>query len=299
MSGQDEGSLRISPYSTDYYAEFYDLWNGSFWPSQWKDIVVCWDVIQSLIASRKDDQESDPINVVDIGCGSGRVLKDLLQRSQDSATPLPNVKIYGVDRSETMLRRGEAYIQAHPNLQKVAPVKWVNASGEEFTTALPHLIGSSDLVVWTGGGFSHLVTEESQLLLLRQMALALRSHSSTAVGMIIVLDQSIPSRATDPAASEVFEVPWEGQSADNPNVTYHKSVNEVVWKGPVRHDRWTISVRNTKSGDELHTEQIDHTLMNLDEENWPRLVKRAGLQISRVQEVEGMGLFYYLKKLTE
>lgn len=296
MSGQDEASAPVMPYTTDYYAEFYDLWNGSFWPPQWKDIAVYWDTIQSLIVSCKNDQERGPINVVDIGCGTGRAIKDLLERARDSATPLPHVKFYAVDRSKTMMRRGKAYLQAHPDLQKVAPVEWVDASGEEFTSVLPQLEGSSDVVMWTGGGFSHVLTEGDQLLFLRQMAAALRSHSSNAVGIIVVLDQSIPSRVT-PAASEVFEVPWSGQSAEKPELTYHKSVNEVLWKGPVRYDKWTISVRNTRSGEQVHTEQIEHTLVNLDEENWSDLVKRAGLQIRRVQEVEGMGLFYYLQKL--
>lgn len=295
MAGQDETSAPIMPYTTDYYAEFYDLWNGSFWPPQWKDIVLYWDVIQSLIASRKHDQESGVINVVDIGCGTGRVLKDILERSRDNATPLPNVRFYGVDRSETMLRRGKAFLQAHPDLQKIAPVEWVNASGEKFTSVLPQLEGSSDLVAWTGGGFSHVDTEENQLLFLNQMAVALRSQSS--IGMILVLDQSIPSRATDPATSEVFEVPWEGPSIEKPDWTYHKSVNDVFWKGPLRYDCWTISVRNTKNGEEVHKERIEHTLLNLDEGNWPGLVKKAGLKISRVQEVDGFGLCYYLQKL--
>lgn len=297
MSGQNGTQKPIKPYTTDCYAEFYDLWNGSFWPPQSKDIAPIWDAVQSLIASRKNDQESGPINVIDVGCGTGRVLKDLLERSRDSATPLPYVKFYGVDLSKPMLRRGEAYLQAHPDLQKVAQVEWVNASGEQFTSVLPQLKDSCDIVAWSGGGFSHLDSEEKQLLFLRQMAEALRSHPSSAVGIIPVLDQSIPSRAADPATSEVFEVPWKGLSVENPDVTYHKSVNEVFWKGPVRHDCWTISVRETKNGEELHSEQIEHTLLNLDEDKWPSLVKRAGLQISRVQELPGWGLFYYLQKV--
>ena len=294
MASQDEDRAWVTPYSTDYYAEFYDLWNGSFWGLQWLDIAVYWDIIQGLIASRKNDPADGPINVIDLGCGSGRAFKGLLERSRDSATPLSNVKIYGVDPSKTMLQRAEAYLRAHPELQKVAPVELVNAWGEDFTSALPQLKGSVDFVMWSGGGFSHLTSEESQLLLLQQFAIVLRAKSPTAIGLIPVLDQSIPSRVK-PADSEVFEVPWEGPSEENPDVTYHKSANEVFWKGPVRHDLWTVSVR--KRGEEIYKETIDHTLMNLDEENWPALVKKAGLQITRAQEVDGFGIFYYLQKL--
>ncbi|MCJ1266240.1 hypothetical protein MMC22_006123 [Lobaria immixta] len=296
MAGQDEAGARIAAYTTDYYAEFYDLWVVSFWPPQWKEVNIYWDVIQSMMASRKDDANSGPINVVDIGCGTGRVLKDLLERSRDSATPLSDVKIYEVDPSETMMRRGQAFLHAHPDLQKVAPVEWVKASGEEFTSVLPQVKGLSDLVFFSGGSFSHIDTEENQLLFLRQMAAALRNLSRTAVGIILVVDECIPSRAIDPAASEMFEVPWEGQSIENPDLTYHKSANEVFWKGPVRHDRFTLHVRSAKSGEDVHTEWIEHTLLNLDEKSWPGLVQRAGLQITRVQEMDGLGIFYYMQK---
>lgn len=207
MAGQDQAGPRIKAYTTDYYAEFYDLWVVSFWPPQWKEVNIYWDVIQSMMASRKDDANSGPINVVDIGCGTGRVLKDLLERSRNSATSLSHLKIYEVDPSETMMRRGQAFLHAYSDLQKVAPVEWVKASGEEFTSVLPQVKGLSDLVLFSGGGFSHIDTEENQLLFLRQVAAALRTHSRTAVGIILVVDESIPSRAIDPAASEMFEVP--------------------------------------------------------------------------------------------
>lgn len=295
MAGQDQAGPRIKAYTTDYYAEFYDLWVVSFWPPQWKEVNIYWDVIQSMMASRKDDANSGPINVVDIGCGTGRVLRDLLERSRNSATSLSHLKIYEVDPSETMMCRGQAFLHAHPDLQKVAQVEWVKASGEEFTSVLPQVKGLSDLVLFSGGGFSHIDTEENQLLFLRQVAAALRTHSRTAVGIILVVDESIPSRAIDPAASEMFEVPWEGQSIENPDLTYHKSANEVFWKGPVRHDRFTLRVRSAKNGEDVHTEWIEHTLLNLDEKTWPGLVQRAGLQITRVQEVDGLGNFYYMQ----
>lgn len=295
MANQNEDRASIMPYSTDCYAEFYDVWNGSFWGQQWLDIVVYWDVIQSLIASHKNDPYSNsPINVIDMGCGSGRATKDLLERSRDSASPLTNIKIYGIDPSATMLQRAKGYLRAHPDLQAVAPVEWVNARGEDFTSVLPHLKGSCDFIAWSGGGFSHLISEENQLLFLQQVAIALRANSSTAIGLILVLDESIPRR-NSATASEVFELPWEGRSEDNPDVTFHKSANEVEWEGPVRHNRWTVSMR--KGGELFYTEKIAETLVNLDEEKWPSLVEKAGLRIIRAQEMDDVGIFYYLQKV--
>ena len=46
----------------------------------------------------------------------------------------------------------------------------------------------------------------------------------------------------------------------------------------------------------VHSEDIEHTLRNLDEEAWPKLVAQAGLTIVEVKEVKTLGLYYYLGK---
>ena len=46
----------------------------------------------------------------------------------------------------------------------------------------------------------------------------------------------------------------------------------------------------------MHSEDMEHTLRNLDEEAWRGLVAQAGLTIVEVTEVKTMGLYYYLKK---
>ena len=203
------------------------------------DEQVHWDAIQGFIQLYKD--RDDPINIVDIGAGSGRQLKDILERASSSRTPLPNTEFHEVDLSKAMLKRGEAYVRARPELLQVAPVEWHYANAENYTSTLPHLEGAGDLVLWAGGGFSHLTSEAVQSAFLKQLAKTLCNQDS--LGLILVLNQSIPSRA-DPAASEIFEVSYNDlKSIDDPSITYDKSVNDVVWKGAVRHDRWTVTVK--------------------------------------------------------
>ena len=90
--------------------------------------------------------------------------------------------------------------------------------------------GSQGSDQWTDGCFSHLCSEEQQLAFLRQMRAALRAGESSATGIVLVYNQSIPSRKTA-AASKVFEIPWEGRSEDDPGVLYRKCRNEVTWEG--------------------------------------------------------------------
>ena len=299
----------VLPYTTDCYAEFYDLWCDSFVVGRHAaDEETYWSAIQSLISSRQpthpsgisSERSGSPINIVEMGTGSGRCFKDLFERAHDAGTPFPsNVRFYGIDPSVPMLKRAMAWFDRRPALKAMAPIRWVEGVGEDFTDRVPGLKGACDLVMWTGGGFSHLCSEEQQLAFLRQMRAALRvpreeSSSATATGIILVYNQSIPSRRTT-AASQVFEVPWEGRSEDDPGVLYRKSRNEVTWEGPVRRDRWEIAI--WKGEARVHTEKVNHTLMDLDEGRWPSLVKQAGLKIEREEPLEELGIFYFLKRI--
>ena len=192
-----------------------------------------------------------------------------------------------------MLKRARAWFDARPTLKTIAPIEWVEGRGEDFTDKLPQLRGVCDLVMWTGGGFSHLCSEEQQMAFLRQMHAALRDGGA-ATGIVLVYNQSIPSRTTK-AASEVFEISWEGRSEEDPSVMFRKSRNEVAWEGSVRRDRWDVEV--WKGGAKVWQEKVDHSLMNLDEGRWPGLVREAGLRIEREEELEGMGVFFFLKKV--
>ncbi|MCJ1453151.1 hypothetical protein MMC28_003496 [Mycoblastus sanguinarius] len=287
----------VLPYTTDSYAEFYDLWCDSLVVGRHApDEEVYWNAIHTLIPPPPQTQQH-AINVVEIGTGSGRCLKDLFERAHNTGVSFPNVHFYGIDPSAPMLKRARAWFDARPALKQVAarPIEWVEALGEDFIDAqLPRLRGACDLVMWTGGGFSHLCSEGQQRSFLRQMFGALRGGGGGAArGIVLVYDQSIPSRMSE-AASEVFEIPWEGRSEEDPRVVYRKSGNEVSWEGPVRRDRWDVGV--WREGVEVWREKVDHLLMNLDEERWPGLVREAGLSIEREEELEGMGVFFFLKK---
>ena len=129
-----------------------------------------------------------------------------------------------------MLKRAKAWFDKRPALKKIAPIEWIEGVGENSTEELPQLKGASDLVKWTGGGFGHWCSEEQQTAFLRQMRAALRD-SDSATGIVLVYNQSIPLRMTG-AASEVFKIPWEGRSEEDPSILYRKSKYEVDWEDP-------------------------------------------------------------------
>lgn len=289
----------ILAYTTDCYAEFYDLWCDTFIVGRHAaDEEIYWSAIHDLICARQSSHSSMSkdisINIVEMGVGSGRCLKDLFERANDTGTLFPNVRFYGIDPSTPMLKRAMSWFGKRPTLKAIAPITWIEGLAEDFTEKTPQLVGASDLVIWLGGGFSHLCSEELRLAFLRQMCAALRDRDSSATGIILMYNQSIPSRRT-PASNQIFEVPWEGRSEDDPSILYRKSRNKVSWEGPVRHDQWEISLE--KGETEVHKETVRHEMLDLDEARWPLLVEKAGLKIEKEEELEGRGVFFLLKSI--
>ena len=62
----------------------------------------------------------------------------------------------------------------------------------------------------------------------------------------------------------------------------------------MRRDRWDVTI--LKEAVEVHREKVHHTLLNLNETKWPELVREAGLRIEKEEELEGMVVFFFLKK---
>ena len=193
-----------------------------------------------------------------------------------------------------MLKRTMAWFDKRPALKEMALIEWVEGVGEDFTDKLPQLKGACDLVMFTGGGFSHMCSEEQQLAFLRQLRAALRDGDSAATGIILMYNQSIPLRKTA-WGDRMLEIPWEGRGEVDASIGYWKIRNEVSWEGPVRRDRWEIAM--LKGEVEVHREKVDHTMMDLDEGRWPILVEEAGLKVEKEEAMEELELFFYLKRI--
>lgn len=303
MAPERDDHSGLSQYASDEFAEFYDFWIDDSWPPPFEDIETYWEAIQSLVAVHSE--RTDPITVVEIGAGTARVLKDLLKRARDQGIPLTNVKIYQTDPEQVMLRRGEKFLKNNPELARIAPVHWAVASGETFTSVLPGLKASTDLVIWTGGGFSHILSEEGQFAFLQQVEMALRPRSSTATCILSVLNQSIPSKNpflrgdfSVPDAGKIFERPFVAQSNEQSGLTYRKFPNEVMWDGKFRHDRFTLQLERASDEAEPEKIEMETSLMNFDEDGWPGLVEKAGLRIAHVKEYS-VGRFYYLERMVD
>src|SRR5258707_15808268 len=78
-----------------------------------------------------------PPRVLDVACGTGTLLKQLLER-------LPNAEVYGVDASADMLAQARTALKGWPNVQ----LERVEVGFGE-TAGLPYEPGTFDLVICT------------------------------------------------------------------------------------------------------------------------------------------------------
>lgn len=118
------------------------------------------------------EQYGDPI--MDIGCGTGRVMVPLAQQGYT---------VHGIDNNETMLERAERYRSASPTLKQ----NMVLHHGDVLTF---ELTGQFKLMLLTYNALMHFRTQPEQIQLLKRL------RQWTAEDGLMVLDL--------PNAGEVF-----------------------------------------------------------------------------------------------
>jgi ubiquinone/menaquinone biosynthesis C-methylase UbiE len=127
-------------HSAGFYntiARFYDAENAGLT----EDLVLY---------SELADENGDP--VLDVGCGSGRVMLHLAQQG---------FTVVGVDHSEVMLARGQRRLAAAPDLKPLVTF----VKGDVLTVDLPGLF---KLIIVPYNTLMHFNTQERQLAALRR-----------------------------------------------------------------------------------------------------------------------------------
>ncbi|KAL8807130.1 MAG: hypothetical protein Q9200_004796 [Gallowayella weberi] len=292
MGSQDTLSAFISPFADEHYTDFYDAHVARFWkPGHGSDIQLIWESLQDLL--RLQDRAS-PLNVVDMGTGTGRVIRGLLANAKAEGIEKLDAKFFGIDPGTSMLRRGRDLLEANEQLHGIADVTWVLSDALGFTADEPAVCGATDLLFFAGGGFNHLLSPGEIVGFLREVARSLRTNSPSATAVMVIQGESIPSMMAtfpndDGEASTVV-------SKKMPEITYEKSADTKTWAGPLHVDAFTLKVKSTEDGRVLKEFKFRYDLRQFDEEAWPGLVEKAGLKITRERDY-ALGRAYYLQRM--
>lgn len=290
MDGQQASHPTTYAYSNPHYPEFYDLYIRSLFGTGPSQDAIPFAVVLSTALAKRQGQD---VKVVEIGTGTGRIIKDLLNRVSARGIDGELVKFVGVDHSSSMLER------AKRTTEGLAEVKWVRAPASSFVEHVPELEGDADLLIFAAGGISHLTADGEVLEFLRQVKRALRDRGSVAI--VSVLHEFIPCQQGCNSVGDQ-EVQKESEvklvSEQHPGLMYVKSPTSMSWSGHVRTDRFVVKGVREKDDrnreKEVWEQEMVWSLRMFDEKMWEQDVESAGLVIGGVTELEIQRL-YFLK----
>lgn len=291
MSSLDDISDFISPYADEHYIDFYDAHVAKFWkPGNDSDIELVWECLKGILRSK--DRPS-PITVVDMGTGTGRIIRGLFSNATKEGIKKLDAKFYAVDPGSGMLKRGKDIVDADEEMRNMAPVNWVCSDALYFTTEEPAVRKKTDLLVFAGGGFQHLLSPSEILGFLREIEKALLDSAPHAMALLVILGESLPSKMA--SIPNYDAEPSVVVSERNPKITYEKSAGTTTWAGDLHVDAFTLSVKSSSDGRVLKEFKFRYDLRLFNEEAWPGLVDQAGLQITREKDY-AIGRAYFLQK---
>jgi len=121
---------------------YYSGWRARHYNTRWrtfteKTLSQVLEMIDFTVLRRVPERLDRPPRVLDVACGTGILLRKLLER-------LPNAEVYGVDASADMLAQAHAVLKDWPNVQLEQAVV---GAGE--TAGLPYAPQTFDLVTCT------------------------------------------------------------------------------------------------------------------------------------------------------
>ncbi|KAH0553437.1 hypothetical protein GP486_006491 [Trichoglossum hirsutum] len=292
-------------YSSEEWPEFYDLWVESmFGAGPAEDASVFRSALEKHIAGCNSDCL---VNVVDIGTGTGRVIKDLCQQPVGG---LEKVRFWGLDIAQAMLDRAKTTFDALEAARHLEPESgstsrplptWIAAPAADFASSLPNLVGNVDLIIFAAGGITHLTADDEAEKFLEQVHQMLRPRGEA---IISVLHEMIPEknpnlaveqeqRGSELPSSDTADDAEKIPSRDHPGITYIKSPSVTRWSpNGVRTDSFSLkTIKDAKENHHLEQEVLKEKAMAwsmrvFDEKIWGDAVSGAGLQIKEVREGE-------------
>lgn len=168
----------MNSYYTGTHAERYNIQWKAYTETTLKHVLDAIDFTRLKAVAEQDERTP---RALDIACGTGTLLKCLLER-------LPTLEVYGVDGSQDMLAQAQDALSSYTNVHlKQARV------GANGAIGLPFEAGSFDLVTMT----NTLHDIEHPENLLRAL-----SQLLTAKGQLVVEDYA---RRTPPFPWKLFE----------------------------------------------------------------------------------------------
>lgn len=290
MANDNETEYTGIMYDSAYLAEFYDCFWAKFFDYA-SDTHTYLDIFKKACAARKNkDGGSEPMVFLDVGTGTGRILKHVGVAACRDGLDLSNVKFIGLDISQSMLDRASL-------MACVGDVSWVLGSALSLESALsvpsqqPTLARTQgrpqvDCLVFAFGSIAHLDQPGQTQKFFNQVSSVLRPGSGLAA--ISVGDYAVEAYTSNsiPLPPEMTDL----TSRQFPGVVYqYKTVGEDIVDS-CREDRLRVTV--ARVGRAMRREILEEGIVGVKHRLFSQSelmeeIKAAGLRVVEVHKGEG------------
>lgn len=233
-----------NPYQTNYLAEYYDL---VMVPKLTGDGPIYWDALQSM----KDKRDGSVCRVLDVATGTGRVIRHLasrLEQSEDNS----NIKFIGLDLEQSMVDRAAAMpIDSLPKEQ----VSWIQGSAVDLDAVLPASERPIDLLIFSFSSISHLYKPGQVERFFCEASKVLRPGTGRA--MVSIHDDTLLNNPNPQVVLIQTHEPTETPSKEFPNIVYRNADTGYEVNGNVYTYKWTVTVLDRSDGQERVLETSD------------------------------------------
>ncbi|RHZ66413.1 hypothetical protein CDV55_105659 [Aspergillus turcosus] len=278
----------IDFYSSPYLAEHYDLICEAE-QDYYRDVDTFWKLLQQqMLASRPS---TEPIYVVDVGTGTGRVLNSLGDRARSSQFDLSKVDFVGTDPSQYMLDRAAQCC----SLSHVGRVSWRCGSATSLLETLPSREGAVDLLIFADGGIAHLIQPGHGERFFASVADLLRPRTGRACIAVTNFEEAAKSlKYNDDSGT-----PQERASKQFANVIYRNAYLGTSVTGSRTETKYHFEVIRRLPGAEDEVITAHQTVLKgkiWTEEELVSLIEGSGLFLVEIDARDPLQTFYHLAR---
>ncbi|KAJ6009295.1 hypothetical protein N7522_004311 [Penicillium canescens] len=293
--GSIERKAEIDFYDSPYLTENWDIISqGS--EGYDSDVIFYWNVfLEVKESSESHENPSVPLIVVDVGTGTGRVLKGLNRYAEQNNLPLPETEFIGIDISQHMLDRA-----AEETLSQVGSVSWICGSAIELSTLLESSSKPSkvDFVFSAVHSVGHLIHPGELEKFFADVAKLLRLHSGRAC--ISIWKHYLLSTDDEEAKTQYNDIgslPMVLASKKFPGVLYRNHYHGEELANDILASKTNVQVfRQHENGEEEIIESIPTVLRYkmFREPTLLRILESSGLEVLN-KETNVMDFVFTLK----
>jgi SAM-dependent methyltransferase len=256
-------------YGSDFLADYYDV---VVVPTLGGDGPTYWAALKKM----RELLPNSTTRMLDIGTGTGRVIRDLATNIEQDKGDFSNTEFIGLDLSQAMVDNAASLPL---NALSSKQVSWIQGSALDLEAALPASQRPVDLLIFAFASICHLHEPGQVDQFFRQVAKVLRPGTGRA--MVSMHNDVMLNNPNPPVLLVQADEPFDIRGKRYPNMIYRTVEKGYETDGNVRHYKCSVTMLDCSDGQEriLQTNETSTAVrMTVDEEELPTIASQQGLR---------------------